>query len=87
MTGARLMLSATVDKQQLLPILCKEITEQLALLGMSSMHWLFVEQDISKLLHEQGQVQRIQCNSNGSIDSIRHLKTICCALIHGKERM
>lgn len=57
-TGARLMLSAKVDKQQLLPILCKEITEQLALLGMSSMHWLFVEQDISKLLHEQGQVQR-----------------------------
>jgi len=57
-TGARLMLSVKVDKQQLLPILCQEITHQLALSGMSSMHWLFVEQDISNLLHEHGQIQR-----------------------------
>jgi predicted N-acyltransferase len=57
-TGARLMLSGEVDKQQLLPALCKEITEQLTLSGMSSMHWLFVEQDISQLLHQHGQVQR-----------------------------
>jgi predicted N-acyltransferase len=57
-TGARLMLSDEVDKQQLLPALCKEITEQLTLSGMSSMHWLFVEQDISQLLHQHGQVQR-----------------------------
>jgi predicted N-acyltransferase len=57
-TGARLMLRAEVDKQQLLPVLCKEITDQLTLSGMSSMHWLFVEQDISQLLHEHGQVQR-----------------------------
>jgi len=57
-TGARLMLHQKVDKQQLLPILCNEINDQLELLGMSSMHWLFVEQDISQLLHEHGQVQR-----------------------------
>ena len=57
-TGARLMLSAEVDKQQLLPVLSQEITNQLTLHGMSSMHWLFVEQDISQLLHEHGQVQR-----------------------------
>ena len=57
-TGARLMLDITVDKQQLLPILCQEITEQLKLAGMSSMHWLFVEQDTSQLLHKHGQVQR-----------------------------
>jgi predicted N-acyltransferase len=57
-TGARLMLSAEVDKQQLLPMLCKEFTHQLTLSGMSSMHWLFVEQDISQLLHQHGQVQR-----------------------------
>jgi predicted N-acyltransferase len=57
-TGARLMLSVNVDKQQLLPFLCQEITDQLALSDMSSMHWLFVEQDISKLLQEHGQVQR-----------------------------
>lgn len=57
-TGARLMLSAEVDKQQLLPTLCKEFTHQLTLSGMSSMHWLFVEQDISQLLHQHGQVQR-----------------------------
>ena len=57
-TGARLMLNVKVDKQQLLPILCKEITNQLALSGMSSMHWLFVEKDISQILHEHGQVQR-----------------------------
>jgi predicted N-acyltransferase len=57
-TGARLMLNVNADKQQLLPVLCQKITEQLSLSGMSSMHWLFVEQDISKLLHENGQVQR-----------------------------
>lgn len=57
-TGARLMLSAKVDKQQLLPLLCQEITQQLRLSGMSSMHWLFVEYDISQLLHEHGQIQR-----------------------------
>jgi predicted N-acyltransferase len=57
-TGTRLMLNDKVDKQELLPILCNEISKQLALYGMSSMHWLFVEQDISQLLHEQGQVQR-----------------------------
>lgn len=57
-TGARLMLKATVNRQQLLPILCKEITKQLKSSGMSSMHWLFVEQDTSQLLHEHGQVQR-----------------------------
>jgi predicted N-acyltransferase len=57
-TGARLMLSVKVDKQQLLPILCKEITHQLELSGMSSIHWLFVEQDFSQLLHKHGQVQR-----------------------------
>jgi len=57
-TGARLMLNARVNKQQLLPILCQEITNQLVLSDMSSMHWLFVEQDISVLLQEHGQVQR-----------------------------
>lgn len=57
-TGPRLMLAAKVDKQELLPILCQEITKQLALYGMSSMHWLFVEKDTSKLLHNQGQIQR-----------------------------
>ena len=57
-TGARLMLSVNVDKNQLLPFLCKEISNQLALSGMSSMHWLFVEQDTSKLLQEHGQIQR-----------------------------
>jgi predicted N-acyltransferase len=57
-TGARLMLDKEVDKQQLLPILCNEITQQLELNGMSSMHWLFVEQSFSQLLHNQQQVQR-----------------------------
>jgi predicted N-acyltransferase len=57
-TGARLMLDIKVDKQELLPVLCKEITAQLAMYGMSSMHWLFVEQDMSQLLHEHSQVQR-----------------------------
>jgi predicted N-acyltransferase len=57
-TGARLMLEPKVDKQQLLPILCQEITNQLKLAGMSSMHWLFVEQEFSQLLQTYGQVQR-----------------------------
>jgi predicted N-acyltransferase len=57
-TGARLMLNNKVDKQELLPILCNEISNQLSLYGMSSMHWLFVEQDISQLLRDHGQVQR-----------------------------
>jgi predicted N-acyltransferase len=57
-TGTRLMLSFKVEKQQLLPILCQEINKQLELSGMSSMHWLFVEQDVSQLLHEYGQIQR-----------------------------
>jgi predicted N-acyltransferase len=57
-TGARLMLDEKVDKQQLLPLLCNEITRQLELNGMSSMHWLFVEQSFSQLLHNQQQVQR-----------------------------
>ena len=57
-TGARLMLDKKVDKEQLLPILCKEITGQLKLTGMSSMHWLFVEKDMSQLLHNHAQVQR-----------------------------
>lgn len=57
-TGARLMLNATIDRQQLIPILCQEITNQLTLFGMSSMHWLFVEQDISQTLHEHHQIQR-----------------------------
>jgi predicted N-acyltransferase len=57
-TGARLMLNDNVNKQQLLPVLCQEINNQLALSGMSSMHWLFVEQDISQLLQDHGQLQR-----------------------------
>jgi predicted N-acyltransferase len=57
-TGARLMLGVNVDKQRLLPFLCQEITNQLTLSGMSSMHWLFVEQDISQALQEHGQIQR-----------------------------
>lgn len=57
-TGARLMLDDKVDRQQLLPDLCDEITEQLKLAGMSSIHWLFVDQDFSQLLQAHGQVQR-----------------------------
>ncbi len=57
-TGARLMLGVNVDKQRLLPFLCQEITNQLTLSGMSSMHWVFVEQDISQALQEHGQIQR-----------------------------
>jgi predicted N-acyltransferase len=57
-TGARLMLDAKLDKQQLMPILCQEMTKQLKLNGMSSIHWLFVEEDVSQLLHTHGQVQR-----------------------------
>jgi predicted N-acyltransferase len=58
-TGSRLMLDDKVDQQLLIPILCQEITKQLELLGMSSMHWLFVEQDISQLLHDHGQIKRL----------------------------
>jgi predicted N-acyltransferase len=58
-TGSRLMLDDKVDQQLLIPILCQEITNQLELLGMSSMHWLFVEQDISQLLHDHGQIKRL----------------------------
>ncbi|MEP1447777.1 MAG: GNAT family N-acetyltransferase [Paraglaciecola sp.] len=57
-TGPRLMLDSKVDKSQLLPILCKEINYQLEINGMSSMHWLFVEQDFSELLLSHGQLQR-----------------------------
>lgn len=57
-TGARLMLDVKVDKQALLPYLCQEISKQLQLLGMSSIHWLFVEKEISQLLLNHGQVQR-----------------------------
>lgn len=57
-TGARLMLDTKVDKQLLLPILCREITKQLEIHGMSSMHWLFIDQSFSQQLQSCGQLQR-----------------------------
>ncbi|WP_299072645.1 GNAT family N-acetyltransferase [uncultured Paraglaciecola sp.] len=57
-TGVRLMLDKKVDYAELLPILCHEISQQLNLLDLSSMHWLFVEPDISHLLSLSGQLQR-----------------------------
>ena len=53
------MLDESVDQPDVLACLCKELTEQLTILNMSSMHWLFVEQDVSQLLLEQAQVQRL----------------------------
>lgn len=57
-TGSRLMLNPKVNKQQLLPLLIAEITKQLKLYGMSSMHWLFLDKQTSDLLITRGQLQR-----------------------------
>ena len=57
-TGPRLMLNKNVNEEQLLPLLCNEITQHLKLNGMSSMHWLFVDQKFSQMLHNHGNVQR-----------------------------
>lgn len=58
-TGDRLMLDKKVDKQELLPVLCQEINNQLEMNGMSSMHWLFIDQSFSQLLQPLGQLQRL----------------------------
>lgn len=57
-TGARLMLNVNINRQELLPILIEEISKQLKLFGMSSMHWLFLDKQSSDQLVPQGQMQR-----------------------------
>lgn len=58
-TGPRLMLDTGVDKQQLLPFLCRELENQLDMHGMSSIHWLFIDQKFSQQLQSHDQLQRL----------------------------
>lgn len=57
-TGCRLMLAPKVDRTELIPLLTEQITKQLKLFGMSSMHWLFLDKQSSAHLIKQGQIQR-----------------------------
>ena len=52
------MLAPKVDRTELIPLLTEQITKQLKLFGMSSMHWLFLDKQSSAHLIKQGQIQR-----------------------------
>lgn len=58
-SGPRLMLSKGLDETLLLTELRQKIDQHMQQMGLSSMHWLFVEQDFSDTLKTQGQVQRL----------------------------
>ncbi|MDU0355656.1 GNAT family N-acetyltransferase [Paraglaciecola aquimarina] len=51
-TGPRLMLKPDIKPAQVLPLICKKIAQHLNEFDMSSMHWLFVDKQLSdELLH------------------------------------
>ena len=57
-TGARLMITKSIDKKVLLSSLCEKLDERLTSLAMSSMHWLFVDKEASEHLAEHNQLIR-----------------------------
>lgn len=57
-TGARLMLKSGTDSKQLLPWLCEQLEQHLKQYAMSSMHWLFVDQQMAESLAQHKHVLR-----------------------------
>jgi predicted N-acyltransferase len=57
-TGSRLMLAAHINLDEVLGPLCAALKARATALGLSSIHWLFVEEELSAPLHEQGLLQR-----------------------------
>lgn len=57
-TGSRLMLKPGIDESALVPQLCKEIQKYISQLRLSSMHWLFVPETLSRSLNSQQHMTR-----------------------------
>lgn len=57
-TGARLMLKPEIDQAEVLPFICEKIEQYTTQYAMSSMHWLFVENNFCQALSKYKQVQR-----------------------------
>ena len=57
-TGPRLMLHSSSDLAEVSKVVCQILAEKVRLDGLSSMHWLFVEANISNALVEHKQLLR-----------------------------
>jgi predicted N-acyltransferase len=57
-TGKRLMLKQGIEESALLPILTQEIDSRLQQMGLSSMHWLYVDKAMSTALAKNNQLAR-----------------------------
>jgi uncharacterized protein len=57
-TGPRLMLAAHINLDDVISPLCEALKKHIIALGLSSIHWLFVEEELGTKLHEQGLLQR-----------------------------
>ena len=57
-TGTRLLLKDGIERNEVVKQTCAAIQEKIKDLGLSSMHWLFVDQDMSTTLAEHQQLSR-----------------------------
>lgn len=57
-TGARLMLKPEIEQSQVISLVCQSIQEHIKQYSMSSMHWLFLEKELSLALSEHKQIRR-----------------------------
>ncbi|MCF2950188.1 GNAT family N-acetyltransferase [Paraglaciecola aquimarina] len=57
-TGARLMLKPDIDQTEIIPLICEKLQAHIKQNAMSSMHWLFVEEELSNSLAEQNHLKR-----------------------------
>ncbi|MFT4938272.1 MAG: putative N-acyltransferase [Paraglaciecola sp.] len=57
-TGNRLLLKDGIDRNSVLQAVCTAIQQKIKSTGLSSMHWLFVEQSFSAELAQQKQLSR-----------------------------
>lgn len=57
-TGSRILCKPHTDLEELSRVACRIIADKLKIDGLSSMHWLFVDKDLSQILASQNQLPR-----------------------------
>lgn len=57
-TGSRLLVRDGIDLNELSNVACQAIQQKIERDELSSMHWLFVDQTLSQILQENGQLSR-----------------------------
>ena len=84
--GSRLMLKTGTDKSQLLPQLCKAIQTYVSQNRLSSMHWLFVPEDLSAALNVHQHMMRRAVQFQWFNRDYQHYDEFCTALTSRRRK-